>query len=266
MNESHRSRRAARAAQERRAPAPTATPGSRILAAALAVGIAIASLLPWWNAEPPLSRAIDQLSLWQLLLVGLSIGDLGHATQFSVVGNALFGLFSTLPTVLLLVGLVVRAIRPAAVLGKHIRLLGVSSLIGTLWLFLFAYMRTDAANGQPLILVGPWLVLLPAIAATVFGHLWWQQEKLRFPKRVRGGRASTEDEDTIDGLAGLGFTRDEERLDTPSRTAAQPALDLGVDDADEDEDSDRATIAIDTLREDEPGDQPQQSRRASRRR
>lgn len=266
MNESPRTRRAARAAASERSASPRpATTGGRILAAALAAGLIIASLLPWWNAEPPLSRVIDHLSMWHLLFVGVSLGELGKATQFSLVGNALFGLFSTLPTVLLIIALVVRAIRPASMLGKHIRLLGVSSVIGTVWLFLFAFLRSDAANGQPLILIGPWIALLLAIAASVFGHLWWQQAKTRFPKRVRASRATEPEEGTIEDLVGVDLDGDGEigtGRPAPRRAtvASAPALDLDSDDMDDDDD-DLGTIAIDTLRDDDEDNSSRTSHR-----
>lgn len=267
MNESPRTRRATRAAASDRSTSPRpATTGGRILAAVIAAGLIIASLLPWWNAEPPLSRVIDHLSMWQLLTVGISLGELGQATQFSLVGNALFGLFSTLPTLLLTIAVVVRAIRPASMLGKYVRLLGVSSVIGTVWLFLFAFLRSDAANGQPLILIGPWIALLLAIAASVFGNLWWQQEKARFPKRVRAKRATEPEEGTIEDLVGVDLDGDGEIGTGHSgarraAVAAAPVLDLGSDELDDDEAEDLGTIAIDTLRDDEQDDNPRASRR-----
>lgn len=243
-------------ARSRAAVAPTQ--GERLLCGGLALLALIASILPWWNSEIPLDRTAPTLNLWQLLLAGLSIPPLGAATGYSWLGNALFGLLGTLPALALLVALAVRAFRPGTIRASLIRLLGVATACGAIWMLVFAAMRADAANGRQLVSIGAWAMLAVGLAAAVLGHLWWQREKVRYPRRVKakGGETASE-EGRLEEIVGLDLDGDGDVAGAAggrtSRAPEQTRFAFTADDALDDDEPDTTSIRIDTLKDDEDG-------------
>lgn len=245
-----------RSAERARAAAPTK--GELLLTAGLAAAVLIASIVPWWTSELPLARTAPWLNLWGLLATGLSLPPLGAGTGFSWVGNLLFGLIGTLPTLALLIALVVRALRPSAVTAKLLRNLGIAAALGALWMFLFAWNRQEAANGKVLVSLGPWLMLLLGIAVAVLGARWWSREKARAPRPVAadeeapGGAAS--EQGRLEELVGIDLDGDGDvGAAQGSRTARAPQQDrfaFTADDAVDDDEPDTGSIRIDTLRDD----------------
>lgn len=230
--------------------------GERLLTAGLAGLTLIATLVPWWNSELPLAMTAPWLNLWGMLLAGLSIPPWGPGTGFGWFGNVLFGLLGTLPTVALLVALVVRALRPASIRASLIRQLGIAAVLGAIWIFAFAWIRQDAANGRTLTAAGPWLMLAIGIAAAVLGALWWRREKHRYPSRVKAepvGGAESE-EGRLEELVGLDLDGDgdvgTERGDRTRRAPEAERFAFTAEDAEDDDAPDTGSISIDTLRDD----------------
>lgn len=168
-------------------PRRSASPPARLLAGGSAVLLVVATLVPWWRAEIPLSRVAETLNAWQLLTLGFSIAPLGEASGYSAVGNVLFGLAPTLPLLVLIALLTVRAVRPAALPVSLLLLYGVFSLLGLLWLVFFASLRVDASNGVFPLLPGAWVAFTLSLAVTVVAGLWWGQERPRRAKRPAAG-------------------------------------------------------------------------------
>lgn len=240
-------------AAERARTATGPRQGERIVAAVLAGLILIATIVPWWSSELPLARTAPWLDLWGLLLTGVSIPPFGPATGFSWLGNLLFGLIGTLPTLALLIAMAVRAIRPAAIRASLLRDLGIASVLGALWVFLFAWNRQEAANGRALVSVGPWLMLALGAASAVLGGLWWARERVRYPRRVRAEAAGGSEEGRLEEVIGLDLDGDGRVAEAEgSRTARAPKQDhfsFTDEDAIDDDEPDTGMIRIDTLRD-----------------
>lgn len=169
-----------------------AFPGKQVALGVGAVLLLVTMFLPWWDAEIPLDRVAETLNGWLLLVTGFSIGSLGVMTDYSWFGNVMFGLVPTLPLLALLVLLILRVLRVYVAPAKTLAMYAVFSVVGIVWLLLYAMLRIDASNGVYPILVGPWIVLIVDIALIVLCVLWWRTERIHFAtRRRRSLRAQT---------------------------------------------------------------------------
>lgn len=165
-------------------PAWRGWPGPRILTLGLAVVSFVVTILPWWQSELPLRNAAATLNGWQLVTLGLSIGDLAaHSPYGSWFGNAMFGLVSGAPAIVVVTLLSLRTWRLRLVTGRLIQIYALLTVLSMLWLSAFAWLRLDAANGAYPMTGWAWLQLVIAIGVFAVAGIWWRKERARFPKR-----------------------------------------------------------------------------------
>lgn len=149
----------------------------------LAVLLVVTMFFPWWNSEIPLNRITPTLNGWQLLLAGTGLSQMDEALGYNWFGMFLFGLVPTLPLLGLVVVVILRISGVAVISAKILQLYAAFATLGILFLFAFATLRVDAANGQYPIAYGAWLALVPSVATLVLATLWWRREKLHYPTR-----------------------------------------------------------------------------------
>lgn len=157
--------------------------GKQVALTLVAVVLVVTLFVPWWRSEIPLDRVADWLNAWQLLWLGFGMGNLAAATGYSVIGNILFGLVPVVPVLLLVVQIILRIANFAMIPANSLFLWSLLSALGAGWMFLFGFLRIDAANGEFPVLAGPWIVLLTTIVLCTLCAVWWSTERVHFPKR-----------------------------------------------------------------------------------
>ena len=161
-------------------------PVKRATAAVLAAALVAALLLPWWRAGYPMRDVVDELAGWQLLQIGLGIGELPALTRFSVLGNVLFGALPLVPLVVLAALLLARALRPRAVQGRLIVVWGVLVVLAIGWLLALGWARLNATFGEHPALPGMLVAAMASLfAAIAFGNWWRRGERDLYPRRGR---------------------------------------------------------------------------------
>lgn len=149
----------------------------------LAALLLVVMFFPWWNSEIPLNRIAPTLNGWQLFVAGTGLSQMDEALGYNWFGTFLFGLVPTIPLLGLVVVLILRISGVAVISAKILQVYAALATLGILFLFVFATLRVDAANGQYPIAYGAWLALVPSIATLVLATLWWRREKLHYPTR-----------------------------------------------------------------------------------
>lgn len=165
---------------------PGSYPASRrkqITLGTAAVLLIVSLFLPWWRTEPSLSKLGETFNAWQLLLMGVGWSSYGNLSDYTWVGNALFGLAPVLPLIALIVLLVLRVGQFFVLPGSMLFLYSLLALIGAGWTFLFGVLRLDASNGVFPVLVAPWIVLLTCLGLCIVLLAWWPAERAHFPRR-----------------------------------------------------------------------------------
>lgn len=229
----------------------------------IAAGAVVLSLIPWWNSEIPLSLTRPTLNIWQLLALGFSIEAIGGASGFSWLGNALFGLPTSLTVIPFIIAFILGGVSGRLVPTRVLRNLAVAAMLGTIWLIVFSWLRQDASNGHVLIGLGALIFLPLSIAGIVVAQRALAAERRR-AERARSRNRSAEHTD--EGLREIMVL--EEDASSPRRAArgtAMPRMTLQelreLDaDVDEEELTDTGLIRLETLRE-----EMEQARRRERR-
>ena len=163
-------------------------PVKRITAGVLAAVLLVSLVLPWWRADYPLRNLVEELAGWQLLLVGLGIGEAAGLTRFSVLGNVLFGALPTVPVLVLAALLAVRAARPRAVKGPLLVLWAVLVVLAIGWLLVLGWARLNATFGVHPALLGMLVAALASLFAAIAFGIWWRRgERDLHPRRGRPG-------------------------------------------------------------------------------
>ncbi|MFD2674398.1 hypothetical protein [Gulosibacter bifidus] len=158
----------------------------RVTAAIVGIALLVVMVLPWWIATYPLLEKTPALAGWQMLFVGLGIGELPALTGFNGFGNFLFGGLPALTT-LVLAGLwLTRWFAPRAIPGRTVGVWAVFTLFCQLWLLVLGWARLNATMGAHPATFG----LLAAMMLTLFSAValfgWWRRgEKVLWPSRGR---------------------------------------------------------------------------------
>lgn len=156
----------------------------RVTAVILAVVIVGAMFAPWWKTSGELLQLATQLNGWDLLVLGLGIGDYAHASGFSVFGNVLFGALTTVPLLIVAVLLVIRAVKPRAIPAYVVALWALLEILALGWLMILGWARLNATLG---LFPVEWGALIAAMAmafTSVAMWNWWRRgERGFFPRR-----------------------------------------------------------------------------------
>lgn len=179
----------------------------RVTAVVLTVIIIGAMFLPWWKTSGELLQFATELTGWDLLILGVGLGDYAAATGFSVIGNILFGALTTVPLLIVAVLLLLRAVTPRTIPASVVALWSLLALLTLAWLVVVGWARLNATLG---IFPVTWGALIEAMAmafSTVAMWNWWRRgERNAFPRRrwLRFRNRTLEDAEhtTLDALIG----------------------------------------------------------------
>lgn len=174
-------------------------PVKRATAAVLAAVLLVSLALPWWRAEYPLRNLLDELAGWQLLQVGLGIGEAARLMPFSVLGNIMLGAVPTL-ALLVLAGLLIgRAVRPRAVQGRLIGVWALLVLLAIGWLLVVGWARLNATFGVHPAMPGMLVAAMASLFAGIAFTSWWRRgERDLYPQRQRFGGGAVGAEPLLD--------------------------------------------------------------------
>ena len=171
------------------APDGNAVPEARVkrVTAAVSAGLLLISLLlPWWLTAYPLRNLVGELPGWRLALIGIGVDEAAPLTGFSLVGNVLFGLAPTLPLLVLIALLIVRALKPRAVHGSLIALWALFELLALGWLVMLGWAKINATLGAYPVMFGALVATIVSLFVAIAFWNWWRRgEKQLVPQRGR---------------------------------------------------------------------------------